>query len=98
MDVGARDAAKETIQTNEKTIAANEMAKNIAETRAKMDAFMDAASYGGKIQQQSAVRIIDGRVSVASEVLFPATEQRLDMIASIVDVQEQVNPRISRAA
>ena len=78
----------------EKTRAANESAreaaKNAAETKAMMDAFVSATGVGADGQMQHAVRTKDGRVEVV--VTSPALEQRLDTVASTVEVNrdEQV--------
>ena len=72
----------------EKTRAANESAreaaKNAAETKAMMDTFVSATGVGAGGQMQHAVLTKDGRVEVV--VTSPATEQRLDTVASTVEV------------
>ena len=84
----ARKVAALEKEMLEKTRAANEMAKEAAkqaaETKSMMDAFVDATGVGAGGQMQHAVRTKDGKIEVV--VTSPATEQRLDTVASTVEV------------
>jgi hypothetical protein len=63
---------------------AREAAKNAAEMKSNLDAFMDATGVSAGGQMQRAVRTSDGKVLV--EVSSPATDQRLDAVSNIVAV------------
>jgi hypothetical protein len=69
---------------------AREAAKNAAEMKSNLDAFMDATGVSAGGQMQRAVRTTDGRVMV--EVTSPGTDQRLDAVSNTVAVnQEEVD-------
>ena len=60
---------------------AREAAKNAAEMKSNLDAFMDATGVSAGGQMQRAVRTTDGRVMV--EVTSPGTDQRLDAFRTL---------------
>ena len=69
---------------------AREAAKNAAEMKSNLDAFMDATGVSAGGQMQRAVRTKDGKVMV--EVTSPGTDQRLDAVSNTVAVnQEEVD-------
>ena len=65
---------------------AREAAKNAAEMKSNLDAFMDATGVSAGGQMQRAVRTTDGKVVV--EVTSPAIDQRLDAVSNVVAVNQ----------
>ncbi len=77
---------------------AREAAKNAAEMKSNLDAFMDATGVSAGGQMQRAMRTTDGKVQV--EVFSPATDQRLDVISNAIAVShdeiQELHDRMDR--
>ena len=80
----AREVAALKLEVARANENASEAAKNAAEMKSNLDAFMDATGVSAGGQMQRAVRTKDGRVMV--EVTSPGTDQRLDAVSNTVAV------------
>ena len=80
----AREVAALKLEVARANEMAREAAKNAAEMKSNLDAFMDATGVGAGGQMQRAVRTKDGKVMV--EVTSPGTDQRLDAVSNTVAV------------